>query len=95
MPIPNAREFIFATLTDSFTFVDPILAADRQATEGRELYDDAYFAKLFEKTGPIMERRLSGAITGVASLIAQAWVDAGRPPLPVTAPPRPPRPIKR
>ena len=54
-----------------------------------------YFATLFEKSGPIMEKRLSGAITGVASLITQAWVDAGKPALPVDAPARPPRPIKR
>jgi hypothetical protein len=94
-PIPDAREFIFATLTDSFTFVDPILAADREAIKGRELYDDQYFATLFEKSGPIMEKRLSGAITGVASLITQAWIDAGKPALPVEAPARPPRPIRR
>jgi hypothetical protein len=94
-PIPNAREFVFATLTDSFTFVDPILAADREATQGREFYDDAYFAKLYEKAGPIMEKRIAGAVSGVASLIAQAWADAGKPALPVDAPPRPPRPIKR
>ena len=93
--VPNAREFVFATLTDSFTFVDPILAADREATQGREFYDDAYFAKLYEKTGPIMEKRLSGAIGGVASLITQAWTDAGKPALPVDAPPRQPRPIRR
>jgi hypothetical protein len=95
VPIPDAREFVFTTLTDSFSFVDPILAADREATEGREFYDDAYFAKLYEKTGPIMEKRISGAITGVASLITQAWVDAGKPALPVDAPPRAPRPIRR
>jgi hypothetical protein len=94
-PIPNAREFVFATLTDSFTFVDPILSADREATQGREFYDDAYFAKLYEKTGPIMEKRIAGAISGVASLIAQAWADARKPALPVEPPPRPPRPIKR
>jgi hypothetical protein len=94
-PIPDAREFVFATLTDSFSFVDPILAADREAIKGRELYDDQYFATLFEKTGPIMEKRLSGAITGVASLITQAWIDAGKPALPVDAPARSPRPIRR
>ena len=73
----------------------PILAADREATQGREFYDDAYFAKLYEKSGPIMEKRISGAITGVASLITQAWIDAGKPALPADAPPRPPRPIRR
>lgn len=95
IPIPNAREFVFSTLTDSFTHVDAILAADREATQGRTLYDDGYYAKMFEKTGPIMEKRISGAITGVASLITQAWIDAGKPALPVGAPPRPPRPIRR
>ena len=52
-------------------------------------------ARKHEKTGPIMEKRISGAITGVASLITQAWTDAGKPALPVEPPPRPPRPIKR
>ena len=95
MPLRDARAFVFATLTESFTFVDPILAADREAIQGREFYDDAYFTKLYEKTGPIMEKRISGAITGVASLITQAWIDAGKPALSVDAPPRPPRPIRR
>ena len=95
MMIPDAREFIFASLTSSFSFVDRILASDREAIKGRAVYDEAYFAKLFEESGPIMEQRLSGAITGIASLIAQAWVDAGRPALPADDPPRPPRPIRR
>jgi hypothetical protein len=94
-PIANAREFVFSTLTDSFTHVDAILAADREAIQGRTLYDDGYFAAMFEKTGPIMEKRMSGAIAGIASMIVQAWTDAGKPALPVDAPPRPPRPIRR
>jgi hypothetical protein len=94
-PIPDAREFIFATLGDSFTFVQPILDADRAAAAGREFYDDAYFAALFEKTGPIMEKRVAGASSAIASLITQAWIDAGRPALPVEPPPRTPRPIRR
>ncbi len=94
-PIPNAREFVFSTLTDSFSFVAPILAADLEGVQGRTAYDDGYFAKLYEKTGPIMEKRISGAISGVASLITQAWIDAGKPALPVEAPPRPPRVIRR
>lgn len=94
-PIPNAREFLFSTLTDSSTQVDAILAADRDAVQGRTLYDDGYFTKMFEKTGPIMEKRMSGAISGIASLVTQAWTEAGKPALPVDAPPRPPRPIRR
>ena len=93
--VPNVREFMFATLTDSFQQVDAILAADREAIVGRTLYDDGYFALMFEKTGPIMEKRMSGAITGIASVITSAWIEAGRPALPPEAPPRAPRPIRR
>jgi hypothetical protein len=93
--IPNVRDFMFTTLTDSFTQVDAILAADLEAVKGRTVYDDGYFAVMFEKTGPIMEKRMSAAITGVASMIMTAWIEAGRPALPVEAPPRPPRPIRR
>ena len=93
--IPSAREFVFTALTDSFSHVDAILAADRDATRGRTLYDEGYFATMYEKTGPIMEKRISGAIGGVASMITQAWTDAGKPALPPDAPLRPPQPIRR
>jgi hypothetical protein len=94
-PIPNAREFIFATLADSFQNVEPVLAADREAIQGLTLYDDEYFARMWTKAGPIMETRVAGAVTGVASIITQAWIDAGKPPLPAETGARPPRPIKR
>ena len=92
--IPSVRDFLFTTLTDSFSHVDAILAADLEAVKGRTHYDDGYFAQMFERTGPIMEKRMSGAMTAVASLITSAWIEAGRPALPVEAPSAP-RPIKR
>ena len=85
-PIAGVRDFTFATLTDSFTFVEPILAADRAAAHGKEEYDDAYFEAMLEKTRPILEKRISQAITGAASVINAAWVEAGKPPLPLEAP---------
>jgi hypothetical protein len=94
-PIANVRDFMFATLTDSFQHVDAILAADLEGVKGRTHYDEGYFAHMFQKTGPIMEKRMSGAITGIASLITSAWIEAGRPALPVEPPARAPRPIKR
>ena len=93
--IASVREFSFATLTDSFSHVDAILAADRAAVQGRTHYDDGYFAQMFEKTGPILEKRIAGAITGLASLITAAWTEAGKPALPAENPPRAPRPIRR
>jgi hypothetical protein len=93
--IPSAREFVFSTLTDSFRDVAPTLAADKQAIGGRTVYDAGYFDAMFAKTGPILEKRINGAINGVASLITQAWIDGGKPALPPEAPPPAARPIRR
>jgi hypothetical protein len=78
----SARDFVFTTLVDSFTLVQPLLDADRAAVAGRELYDDEYFTLLLGKVQPMLERRLSESITHVASMIVDAWSDAGRPALP-------------
>jgi Zinc dependent phospholipase C len=94
-PVPNAREFIFETLTTSFTFVQTILDADKAAVAGREEYDEAYFNAFAGKVKPILEKRVSDSITGVASLIVAAWVEAGRPAVPVDAPPAPPRKVRK
>jgi hypothetical protein len=89
--VGNAREYMFETLTASFPLVAPILTADKEAVQGREFYDDAYFTMFFGKVKPILEQRLSDAVTGVASLITSAWVDAGKPALPVETTPSPRR----
>jgi hypothetical protein len=84
--VKDAREFAFASLTESFTFVQPILDADRAAIAGKDTYDDGYFASFFGKTRPILEKRLADSIRDVASVIAAAWVQAGRPALPLEVP---------
>ena len=94
-PVPNARDFMFDTLTESFVLVQPLLDADRSAAAGRERYDDGYYALFFGKGRPLLERRLAESITAVASLITAAWVEAGRPALPPQAPPVPPAKIRR
>jgi hypothetical protein len=81
--VANARTFVFDALIAGFRLVQPVLDADKAAVQGRDEYDDAYFDKFFAKVQPILERRLAESISGVASLIAAAWTDAGRPPLPV------------
>jgi hypothetical protein len=93
-PISNARELIFEALTASFTFVQPLLDADKAAAMDRDTYDDAYFTSFFSKARPVMEKRLADSITDAASLITGAWVAAGRPPLPLEAP-RTPRKVRR
>jgi hypothetical protein len=97
MPIANARDFIFETLIASFPLAQTVLDADKAAIAGREVYDDHYFTTFFGKARPILERRLADAITGSASMIAAAWIEAGRPALPLVQPrtPRKVRPANR
>lgn len=92
--LSGARDFIFETLTNSFPLTGPILQADRESVTGREVYDDEYFAMFFARTRSILERRLSESITHVASMIATAWEEAGRPALPANVA-RVPRKVRR
>jgi hypothetical protein len=95
VPVANTRELVFESLTSGFPYVQQVLDADKAATEGRDTYDDGYFRIMFAKAGPILETRLAQAITAAASVINAAWVEAGRPAVPVKAPPRQPRKIRR
>jgi hypothetical protein len=92
--VTSAREHIFSTLTDSFTFVQPVLDADRVAAAGKKVYDDQYFTLFFASTRPILEAQLGAAVRGVATMISAAWIEAGRPAVPVQVK-RVPRPVRR
>lgn len=83
MPLKDLRSFMFQTLRDSFRLADVALKADRAASEGRAEYDDAYYEAFFAGTRDILERRIGESITAVASVIAAAWEEAGRPVVPL------------
>ena len=83
VPVSNPIQLVFDALLKSFTFVDPILNADREAVRGREEYDDSYFDQFFGKVRPILERRLNDSMSAVASIIVGAWEKGGRPDLPL------------
>ena len=68
-----------------------ILKADLDAIGTRDVYDDEYFDAFFRATRPVLERRLSDSIAAVAAAITGAWEAAGRPPVPVSPAPQPPR----
>ena len=81
-PIPDLRAFIFDALLDDQQYVPKILDADKRATAGRQLYDDAYFAD-FAKNGAltIAEKRYADSASAVASVWVAAWTKAGKPKL--------------
>jgi hypothetical protein len=78
-PITNPRDTAFEVLLSGHQLVDAVLKADKDASAGKETYDDEYFEKFFVSVRPILERRLSEAITATAGLIIGAWEQAGRP----------------
>jgi hypothetical protein len=73
------REFIFDTLITSASFVEPMLAADREAIGSGEVYDRAYYERFFAKAQPVLERRLSEAIAATAAVVTKAWEEGGKP----------------
>ena len=92
--VKNPREFMFESLTASFTFVQTILDADKRAIAGRDVYDDQYFTLFLSKAQPVLEKRLADSIQATASVITAAWTEAGKPPLPLESP-RLPRKVRR
>ena len=77
--MPDARDAAFDALLASYQKVDAILKADTEAAAGKDVYDADYFEKFLAKTQPILEERLSAAITATASGFIGAWEKAGRP----------------
>jgi hypothetical protein len=88
------RDFVFDTLMEGFPLAGRVLEADKAAVAGKEIYDERYFSMFFSQVQPILEDRLAAAITSSAAVIASAWIDAGRPALPLQAP-RTPRKVRR
>ena len=79
--IASPRDFAFDTLLASYRSVDDLLRADKEAIGRKDTYDDAYFEAFFAKVKPMLEERLSAAVTATASVILSAWEQAGRPSL--------------
>jgi alkylated DNA nucleotide flippase Atl1 len=90
--IPGSfRDYMFQTLVDSQALVEGVLSADLKAAQGREFYDDVYFAAFLKGARATAERRLSEAASAVASAALTAWNDAGKPVLPADGPRSPAR----
>jgi hypothetical protein len=84
--VASVRELIFESLVVSFSYVQAVLDADKAAVDAKDVYDDGYYDAFFGKVKPIVEQRLSDSIADVVGLITAAWIDAGRPAVPVEVP---------
>jgi hypothetical protein len=79
--ITNARDAAFDVLLASHRLVARLLEADRQASGGKQVYDDPYFERFFANARPLLEQQLAASIAVTAALITGAWEAAGRPAL--------------
>jgi hypothetical protein len=87
----NPRDAAFAALLAGHKLVDSILAADREAVGGKDVYDDDYYEKFFTKVHAVLEQGLADSITATAGLIVGAWEAAGKPAITLQEP----RPVQR
>ena len=80
--VSDLSNYIFDFITESNTYNELILAADRQASEQTSnAFNDDYYNLLWFKTKYVTFNRVSMGANRTASLIYSAWVDAGKPQL--------------
>jgi hypothetical protein len=75
----SVRDYAFDTLLESYQKIPILLKADREAIGAKDVYDAEYYEAFFQRAKPLLEERLSAAITATASVIVSAWEHAGRP----------------
>ena len=75
----SPRDYAFDALLESYQKIPILLKADKDAIGSREFYDAEYYEAFFQRARPLLEERLSAAITATASVIVSAWEHAGRP----------------
>jgi len=75
----SPRDYAFDALLESYQKIPILLKADQDAIGSKTVYDAEYYEAFFQKVKPLLEERLSAAITATASVIVSAWEHAGRP----------------
>lgn len=83
-PVADPRGAMFQILLDSNRLAEPVLAADRRASTGREHYDEQYFEAFRQEIWPVLDQRVADSIAATAAFITGAWERAGKPAVPVT-----------
>jgi predicted AlkP superfamily phosphohydrolase/phosphomutase len=87
--VADPVELAFQALDESLRDSRGLLEADHRAVgpgqpgPDGEVYDDGYYARLYEQEGTRLVRRLSAAASRLASLWWSAWQQAGAPELPL------------
>jgi len=73
----------FDSCMSAHSWVENVLLADRRAREGLSDYTDEYYDHFYNLAGAVVIQRLTDAATDVGSYWLTAWINAGRPQLPL------------
>jgi len=71
----------FALLKDSYSHIEPVLAADGELVKPGSLVEPRYYTEMYRRVGGLAVQRMALARSQVASYWASAWIEAGRPEL--------------
>jgi hypothetical protein len=82
--INQVKPAVFNYLYHNYEYMASLLEADKQAyAQADHQYNDTYYASLWKDTGKFTTRLISEASQNLASLIYSAWIEAGKPQIPV------------
>jgi hypothetical protein len=82
--ISQVQPAVFNYLYHNYRYMAPLLEADKKAyQQAGHQYNDGYYASLWKDTGKFTTRLLREASQELASLIYSAWVEAGKPQIPI------------
>jgi hypothetical protein len=83
MFLKDPTDHAFDACMSSHAWLENILLSDRRAREGLSDYTDEYYDRFYNLAGSILIRQLTDAATDVGSYWMTAWINAGRPQLPL------------
>jgi len=81
--VPDPTDHAFDAALSAHASLESVLLADRRARTGLSDYTDEYYDRFYNMAGAILIRQLTDAATDAGSYWLTAWINAGRPPLPV------------
>ncbi len=83
MYLRDPTDHAFDACMSAHAWLENILLSDRRAREGLSDYTDEYYDRFYNLAGSILIRQLTDAATDVGSYWMTAWINAGRPQLPL------------
>ena len=81
--VSDPTDHAFDAAMSAHASLENVLLADRRARVGLSDYTDEYYDRFYNVAGEILIRQLTEAATDVGSYWLTAWINAGRPPLPL------------